>query len=274
MISVIVPTYNEKENIKKLVPAVDKILCEHEYELIVVDDNSPDGTAEAVEEMSRKYPVRVLKRSGKLGLASAILHGFQHAKGEVLGVIDADLQHPPEYLEGFALAVLNGQDIAVGSRYVSGGKIEGWSKYRYLVSRGAVMLSKPLTDVKDPMSGYFFIKRKVIKGVSFNPTGYKILLEILAKGSYEHVKEIPYTFKVREQGKSKLDMREYANYIKLLYSLYGFKLKKTLVTTDQTNSLMSYYKKLLLVLMFGCIFQVYNLPSNGIHTIIPYGIFR
>jgi dolichol-phosphate mannosyltransferase len=120
--------------------------------LIVVDDNSPDGTARVAEELSKEFPVRVLKRDGKLGLASAILHGFQHAKGKVLGVIDADLQHPPEYIKDFVIAVLNGNDIAVGSRYTDGGKIVGWSKFRKFVSRGAVALSKPLTDVKDPMS--------------------------------------------------------------------------------------------------------------------------
>ena len=242
MISVIVPTYNEKENIKKLILAVHKILCGHEHELIIVDDNSPDGTAEVAEEMSREYPVRVLKRKGKLGLASAVLHGFENAKGEVLGVIDADMQHPPEYVEGFALAALNGQDIAVGSRYIKGGKIEGWSMFRSLVSRGAIMLSRPLTNVKDPMSGYFFLKRSVIDGVAFSPTGYKILLEILAKGSYKNVKEIPYTFKTRKQGKSKLGVSEYANYLKLLYNLYGFKLKMILFGKDRTKP-EGYYQK-------------------------------
>ena len=228
MISVIVPTYNEKENIRKLVPAVHKILSGHEHELIVVDDNSPDGTAEVVEELSKDYPVRVLRRSGKLGLASAVLHGFKHAKGDFLGVIDADLQHPPECMEGFVCAVMNGHDIAVGSRYVNGGSLEGWSKFRSLVSKGAILLSRPLTDVKDPMSGFFFIKRNVIEGVSFCPTGYKILLEILAKGSYKNVKEVPYTFKVREHGKSKLDIWEFVNYLKLLYHLYRYRLKRIL----------------------------------------------
>lgn len=228
MISIIVPTYNEKENIKKLIPAIQRALSKYEHELLVVDDNSPDGTAEVAEEMSGEYPVKVLRRSGKLGLASAVIHGFKHAKGNVLGVIDADLQHPPEYIVDFALAVMNGHDIAVGSRYTRGGKIEGWSMYRSLVSRGAIMLSRPLTNVRDPASGYFFIKRKVIENVSFSPIGYKILLEILAKGSYKNVKEIPYTFKTRKYGKSKLDSREYFNYLKLLCYLYGFRLKMIL----------------------------------------------
>ncbi|MCX9012735.1 MAG: polyprenol monophosphomannose synthase [Candidatus Methanoperedens sp.] len=228
MISIIVPTYNEKDNIQKLIPAIHITLSRYEHELLVVDDNSPDGTAEAAEEMSGEYPVKVLRRSGKFGLASAVIHGFKHAKGDVLGVIDADLQHPPECVGDFALAVMNGHDIAVGSRYTGGGKIEGWSMYRSLVSRGAIMLSKPLTNVRDPMSGYFFLKRRVIENVSFSPIGYKILLEILTKGSYENVKEIPYTFRIRKHGKSKLCGGEYFNYLKLLCYLYVYRFKKIL----------------------------------------------
>jgi dolichol-phosphate mannosyltransferase len=191
----------------------------------VVDDNSPDDTALAAEKLSKTYPVIVLKRDGKHGLASAVVLGFKHAKGNILGVIDADMQHPPEYLQEFALHVSNGSDIAVGSRYVKGGQLEGWSNFRSLVSWGAVMISKPLTGVKDPMSGYFMLKRKVIEDVSFNPMGYKIFLEILVKGNYNKVKEIPYTFRNRESGESKLKMDEYINYLRLLYHLYGFTLR-------------------------------------------------
>ena len=228
MISIIVPTYNERKNIEKLIPTLSRALEGYEHEVIVVDDNSPDGTALAAEELSRSYPVNVLKRDGKHGLASAVVLGFKHAKGNILGVIDADMQHPPEYLQEFALHVSNGSDIAVGSRYVKGGKLDGWSGFRSLVSWGAVMISKPLTGVKDPMSGYFMLKRKVIEDVSFNPMGYKIFLEILVKGNYSKVKEIPYTFRNREVGESKLKMDEYINYLRLLYHLYGFKLRNIL----------------------------------------------
>lgn len=221
-ISVIIPTYNEKENIGKLIPAIHDILNGYEYELVIVDDNSPDGTAKVAEELSKTYPVRILKRNGKLGLASAILYGFQNSKFDILGVIDADLQHPPEYMKGFINAVKDGYDIAIGSRYVHGGKIEGWSRYRSLVSRGAIILSKPLTNIKDPTSGYFFLKKDVIKEISFSSIGYKILLEILVKGSYGNIKEIPYTFKSRQNGNSKLGNAEYINYLKLLYHLYSF----------------------------------------------------
>ena len=228
MISIIVPTYNEKRNIIKLIPNIYRTLEEYEHEIVVVDDNSPDGTAKVAKELSKNYPVKVLRRSGKLGLASAILHGFKHAEGDILGVIDADMQHPPECIKDFVQAILSGYDLAVGSRYMRGRNIQGWSRLRLLVSKGAIMLSKPLTDVNDPMSGYFFLRRKVIKGITFNPIGYKILLEILVKGCYNNIKEVPYTFKIRENGKSKLGIVEYINYLKLLYHLYGFRLKRLL----------------------------------------------
>lgn len=228
LISIIVPTYNERDNITKLIPILSRTLEGYELEVIVVDDNSPDGTAIAAEELSKSYPVKVLKRNGKLGLASAVVLGFQHAKGDILGVIDADMQHPPDYLKNFVLAILDGHDIAAGSRYVKGGKLEGWGNFRSLVSWGAIMLSKPLTGVKDPMSGYFMLKRRVIEGVSFNPMGYKIFLEILVKGSYDNVTEIPYIFRNREAGESKLKMGEYVNYLRLLYHLYGFRLRRML----------------------------------------------
>lgn len=226
-ISIIVPTYNEKENIGKLIPMIYKNLEGYDYEMIVVDDDSPDGTAKVAEELSNKYPIRVLKRNER-GLASAILYGFRHAKGDILGVIDADLQHPPEYMKEFISAVNDGYDIAIGSRYIEGGIIEGWSIYRSIVSKGAILLSRPLTGIKDPMSGYFFLKKDVVKGVSFSSIGYKILLEILTKGSYERVREVPYIFKTRQNGNSKLGKGEYINYLKLLYNLYKFKLKKIL----------------------------------------------
>jgi dolichol-phosphate mannosyltransferase len=229
LISIIIPTYNEKENIGILIDTIHKVLKGYNYELIVVDDNSPDGTAKIAEELSKLYPIRVLKRSGKLGLASAILDGFQHSRGKILGVIDADLQHPPEYIKNFIYSVSNGHDIAVGSRYAKGGSIDGWSAFRKAVSRGAIALSMPLTNVMDPVSGYFFIKKKVIENTELNPIGYKILLEILVKGSYNKVQEIPYTFKLRENGKSKLGIGEYINYTRHLYGLYGYKLNKKLL---------------------------------------------
>ncbi len=224
-LSVIIPTYNEAENIKMLIPRIHRVLNNTSYEIIVVDDSSPDGTPEVAKKLSESYPVRVFVRNQKLGLASAIVHGFENATGEILGVIDADLQHPPEYIINFIEKIREGYDIVIGSRYVKGGRIEGWGLKRKILSRGAIMLAKPLAKkVKDPMSGYFFIRRHVIEGIDFKLMGYKLLLEILVKGKYRGVAEVPYVFRERQNGESKLGRNEIANYIKLLAHLYMYKI--------------------------------------------------
>ena len=227
-VSVVVPTYQEKENIKLLVERIGAALAGQDYEIIVVDDNSPDGTAEVAASLANSYPVRVIKREGVRGLGTAILEGFRNAKGDMMGVIDADLQHPPEALPELAAAIESGAEVAVASRYVRGGRIEGWPLLRRLISRGAVLLASPLTGVRDPMSGYFMLTRGAVEGKGFSPQGYKLLLEILVKGSYHRVKEVPYTFGSRQAGKSKLNSAEYARYLRLLFDLYLYKARKAL----------------------------------------------
>jgi dolichol-phosphate mannosyltransferase len=228
MISIVSPTYNESENIRLLIERISQVMSGRKYEIIVVDDNSSDGTVEIVKELSKKYPVKVLVRNGKLGLASAILTGFEHAKGNIIGVIDADLQHPPEYLLEFVKTIeKGGYDIVLGSRYTDGGGIDGWTRKRLLTSKVAILLAKPLVKgVKDPMSGFFFLKRSVIEGVRLNPTGYKLGLEILVKGRYRRLREIPYTFKQRRNGSSKLNKSEILSYLRLLKGLYMHKFWK------------------------------------------------
>ena len=222
-VSVVIPTYNEAENIAKLIPLASEALRDYQHELIVVDDSSPDGTAEVVEKLGEEYPMRLLVRDGKLGLASAILYGFRNADGDVFGVIDADLQHPPLLITTIVSKIMDGYDVAIASRSVKGGGVEDWSFYRRLVSKSAIMLARPLTRVKDPMSGYFFLKRSVIDGVHLSPKGYKLLLEILVKGRYEKVAEVPYVFTKRIFGESKLKPSEYWKYLKLLAHLYKAK---------------------------------------------------
>ncbi len=221
-ISLIIPTYNERENLETLVPMLHDCLSSYAYELIIVDDDSPDRTSELARELSATYPMMVIQRKGKRGLASAIVDGFKEANGTILGVIDADLQHPPEVVKELAKQMPK-YDVIIASRYVKSGKVEGWNLLRRLVSKGATLLARPLTQVKDPMSGCFLAKAAVIKGINFEPLGYKILLEVLVKGNYEKVKEIPYAFRVRRHGQSKLDSGEYFNYLKLLFRLYKYK---------------------------------------------------
>jgi hypothetical protein len=228
MISIVTPTYNERENIRLLIERISQVMSGRKYEIIVIDDDSPDGTEEVAKELSKRYPVKILVRNGKFGLASAVLTGFTHARGNILGVIDADLQHPPEYLLEFVKAIEEGGcDVVVGSRYTNGGGIEGWSKKRLLTSKVAVLLAKPLVKgVKDPMSGFFFLKRSIIEDVRFNPTGYKLGLEILVKGNYRKLKEIPYVFKQRKNGVSKLSKTEILSYLSLLKDLYIYKIAR------------------------------------------------
>jgi len=217
-LSLIAPTYNERENIPILAQRIHQTLNGYDYELIIVDDDSPDGTAEVAENLSHQYPLKVIRRKAERGLASAVIAGFNQAKGEILGVIDADLQHPPERIPELLQAIQEGADIAVASRYIPAGGIEGWSANRRAISRGATMLARlilpSIRKVKDPLSGFFLMKRNVIEGVVLKPVGYKILLETLARGNYSEVQEIPYIFKERVWGESNLNLREQANYLK------------------------------------------------------------
>lgn len=218
-VSIIIPTYNERENVTKLIRSIHEVMtgARISYEVIVVDDNSPDGTAEAVKALSDQFNIKLIVRPGKLGLASAVLDGIKVAGGRFIAVMDADLQHPPEALPGMIRSLLSGCDVVVGSRYVRGGSSHGLSPMRRVVSRGADLIAKILLprtrSIKDTMSGYFALKREVIDSVELNPRGFKILLEILVKGRYSKACEYPIEFRARAWGKSKLGVSEILNYI-------------------------------------------------------------
>ena len=215
--SIIIPTYNERDNIEVLADRIHRVVSD--YELVVVDDSSPDGTAEVVARLSSKYPVRLIKRSAKMGYASAQMDGFLAAKGTILGTMDADLQHPPEVIPKLIQAA-NETTIAIGSRYVKDGHIEGWPLWRRTMSKVATIMARPLTRASDPLSGFFFIHRNAINGVtSLQPRGFELLLEILVRGDYQNIAEVPYTFYVRERGESKLGSQEITSYLMLLWLL-------------------------------------------------------
>ncbi len=222
-LSLIVPTYCERQNIATLIERVHQSLSSYSYELIVVDDNSPDGTSELAQSLSKDYPVRVITRRNERGLASAVVHGFKQARGEVLGVIDADLQHPPEILPELLGKVRSGAEVAIASRYVKGGGSEGWSMTRRIISRAskvlAALILPSIRGIKDPLSGFFLLRRAVIDDVELSPTGYKILLEVIVKGKAREIAEVPYIFRERERGKSNLSTGEGINYLKHLYRL-------------------------------------------------------
>jgi dolichol-phosphate mannosyltransferase len=224
MVTIIIPTYNESENIQNL---INEILKHVDVNILVVDDNSPDGTAVVVRKIKDKR-VKLLLRKNKKGLGSAIKDGLLASKGMV-GVMDADFSHPPDVLPEM-LRQIEDNDIVVGSRKVKGGGTKKWPFNRKLVSFIATMLAKPLTNVKDPVSGFFFIRKQVIDGIKLNEQSCKMCLEILVKGKYNKVKEVPIVFVNRKKGRSKiLNKGEFINYLKHLGSLYRYKIKRKFV---------------------------------------------
>jgi len=226
-LSMIIPTYNEKENIQKLIKKIQEEFRENEIngEIIIVDDNSPDGTGKILENLKKKQKnIKVIHRKGKLGLSSAVLKGWKIAKGEILGVMDGDLSHPTEKIKELLGVIKKGEaDFTIGSRYTKGGEIKGWNFKRKLMSKTATLLSRIYTKVKDPMTGFFMIKRDCIKDVELNPKGFKILLEIIIKGKYKKIKEIPITFINRTEGKSKAGTEEIIYYLKNIASYLPYK---------------------------------------------------
>ncbi len=227
-VSLITPTYNERANISLLADEVFSAVGQHpeiDLELIVVDDDSPDGTGEEAEALRDRYPVKVVHRAGKLGLGSAVMEGFQKSSRDYLGVIDADLSHDPMVLPRLILE-LRKYDLALGSRYNPGSRVERWPWYRKMISQVGVLAARQLTGVQDPLSGYFFLHRRVLQGVTLTSPGYKILLEILVKGTYSTFAEVPYVFRNRQYSTSKLNFKEYYLFSKQLLVFSMYKLKK------------------------------------------------
>ena len=223
-LSVVLPTYNEAENLAPLLDRLEDLLGGRPglaFEVIVVDDSSPDGTGRVAERCARKYGnIRLLTRPGKAGLSSAVLAGLRMAQGEMIAVMDADLQHPPEPL-GLGLQTLEqGADLVVMSRYLASSQIRGRSSLRAWLSRSAILLTRLLIPaarpLSDPVSGFFLCRSDVIRGMTFRTLGYKILMEVLVGGSYRRLVELPYTFHPRAAGSSKLRLDEAFKYPRLL----------------------------------------------------------
>ena len=222
-LSLVVPTLNEAGNIDKLLTALTEALQEtpYEYEIVVVDDGSTDGTVEKVRDWTKRDErVRVFSRTGERGLAGAVLYGWSQSRANLLGVIDADLQHPPALLPEL-LKQVEQADIAIASRYARGQGTKGWNPVRAAVSRLSTLAASPLLSKKnlpvtDPMSGFFVIRRRCIEGLVFQTTGFKLLLEILVRGRIKTVREIPYQFGLRRAGTSKASASVAFHYLHLL----------------------------------------------------------
>jgi len=249
-ISIIIPTYNESENIIKILHSIGEILPKNiPTQAIVVDDNSPDGTGKIVEDYLKNvkkiagYTIEIIHRKAKDGLGSAILKGIQQAKGDTIVVMDSDFSHPPQIIPKLIESIKKYQyDIAVASRYIKGGKIQGWSLKRKIMSKFATLIAKKGLgiDTKDPMSGFFAFKRNIIKGLNIDAIGYKILLEILVKTRDVNIKEIPYTFQDRELGSSKLSIKTIFDYYRSVWKLYRY--GKPLEKQEKRSSVKFLYK--------------------------------
>ncbi len=225
-LSLILPTYNERENLGPVVNRIGAALRKIpvKWEILVVDDGSPDGTACMAKELASEFPIRVLTRNTRKGLARSVADGFRNGAGEFFLVMDADMSHPPERIpEMWNLITKDSCDLVIGSRYVEGGGIRDWTVLRRLTSKISKLLVHPLTQVNDPLSGFFLVRRTVVNNGYLRPIGFKILLEILAKGDYGTVKEVPITFEERLHGTSKLSRRVMLEYLLQVVRLYAEK---------------------------------------------------
>ena len=261
-LSIIIPTYNESQNILRLIDSIRNNIPQGlNYEIIIVDDDSPDGTGKIVLEKygngnsnivigrSESYlssllnnqqhnydnlikpTVKVINRTERNGLVSAILHGIGSSNSDYVLVMDADFSHPPDVIPKIVHELDSQYDIVIASRYTAGGSIEGWPFKRRMISLGATKLAQyglGMKKIKDPMSGFFALKRLIIEDIGVSTAGYKILLEILVKAKYStRIKEIPYSFMDRKVGKSKLDNRVILSYVKAVYQLYLYGQKSS-----------------------------------------------
>lgn len=226
IVSVIVPTFNEEDNVRTLTDKIEENLIGIKYEIIFVDD-SIDETPRIIKELVRdRKNIRLIRGQGK-GLASAVILGFQEAEGDYLCVLDADFQHPPEMVRRLLEKALDCQaDIVIGSRYCKGGGYAGLKgPLRKLISvcckeLARVVFSPKLNNITDPLGGLFLIKRNIIGNVSLRPRGFKILLEILIRCDWETVREIPYQFAVRADGKSKADINQGLTFLRHVAELF------------------------------------------------------
>ena len=215
-LTVIIPTFKEEANIRNIITEVDAVFMRNNLngEILVVDDNSPDGTISIVNEIKNtKSNVNIIVRLADHGLSQSVAEGFVRASSDILVVIDADHSHPPALIPTMYREIMGGYDIVIGSRYMDGGGIKKWPLKRRVISLGATFLGRLLfPDVSDPVSGFFAVRKSVVANAQLKPRGYKILLEVLGKGTWGKDKEIPFEFVDREIGSSKLKLKTIVEY--------------------------------------------------------------
>jgi dolichol-phosphate mannosyltransferase len=216
-LSIIIPTYNEEENIGEMIDALENVLLTYKIngQILVVDDFSKDETIPIINEKKTKYAnLELIVRKFDHGLSQSVVEGFTSADSDIFLVIDADFSHPPELIPQMYNLLQRGYDLVIGSRYMQGGGIDDWPLKRRFISKGATFLGKILfPGITDPVSGFFGINRHVVEKAPLTPRGYKILLEILGKGRWNNVVEVPFTFTDREVGSSKLKFTTILDYL-------------------------------------------------------------
>lgn len=226
-VSVVVPTLNERENLRPLCERLARALNGQPWssELVIVDDDSPDGTYDEAQRLAAQYPLRAIRRQGKRSLSLAVLEGFACARGRTLVVMDADLSHPPEALPRLVVALEHGVEFVIGSRYTPGGHTEeAWSRWRRWNSKVATLLAWPLSRLHDPMAGFFALRRDLLQHADpLDPVGYKIGLELLVKCHVRRACEVPIVFAERQRGRSKLTWKEQLRYVEHLRRLYLYR---------------------------------------------------
>ena len=237
LISIVVPTYREADNLPALAAAISDSLAAQTklqsnkqlYELIIADDFSDDGTDAVCAKLQTAYPLRLLSRKEDRGLSQAVLAAIAIADGDIIVVMDADLSHPPSKIAELALLLINNDaDFAVGSRYTDGGgAAKEWPLHRRAFSALATLPAKILVPMADPMSGFFAFRRAHLPAANkLAPIGYKIGLEIAVKMPAKRIAEVPIFFRDRERGISKLNWRETLNYLRHLRRLYWHRWPK------------------------------------------------
>lgn len=215
-VSVVLPTFREALTLPLVIPQLAGVLEESSLsaEVLVVDDASPDGTAEVARRLAETFPVRVLEREGERGLATAVLAGFQAARGEICVVMDADGSHPPETVPALVARVRSGDaEIAVGSRHLDGGGFRSGSLSSRLISRFAATFARRLSPLTDPTSGFMAIRKELLDDLDLDPVGWKIVLEIVVKAQPRPVAEVPILFDPRRAGHSKQSPRVFLEYL-------------------------------------------------------------
>jgi dolichol-phosphate mannosyltransferase len=222
-LTMVVPTYNERGRLEELVKALFAAAASHriDLELIVVDDNSPDGTGELADRLATTRRMRVIHRAGKLGLGTAVVEGFRLASADVVGAMDADFSHPPGVVPRLLAAMrATGADVVVASRYVRGGGTSNWPLRRRFMSRLACVLARPLSPIRDATSGFFVMRRVIATGADIKAGGFKICLELLVRAWPIGLVEMPYEFEDRTVGESKMSRREATEFLSQLKDLF------------------------------------------------------